>query len=303
MNKGKRREIVKIFPFLLVSGLFILIDGLALLVTNTFEAAGISAFENPNDPWDLVYFFLTLLLFTGAILLISKFHRQTVKGVFLGSIGLLSFYVFYALSATVIPELWSMGFSIAATAVLIIVLVKYPEWYVIDVCGVIMSVGSIATFGVSLNILLVIVLLIGMAIYDAISVYKTGHMISLADTVLKLKLPVMLVVPRIRNYSLIRETRSLKERLKEGEERNAFFIGLGDIVFPGILVTSTFYNITSNGLLIASSVMLGTLFGFILLMASVVKGKPQAGLPYLCSGAILGYLISSYLLFGGLVGL
>jgi len=303
MNKGKRREIVKIFPFLLVSGLFILIDGLALLVTNTFEAAGISAFENPNDPWDLVYFFLTLLLFTGAILLISKFHRQTVKGVFLGSIGLLSFYVFYALSATVIPELWSMGFSIAATAVLIIVLVKYPEWYVIDVCGVIMSVGSIATFGVSLNILLVIVLLIGMAIYDAISVYKTGHMISLADTVLKLKLPVMLVLPRIRNYSLIKETRSLKERLKEGEERNAFFIGLGDIVFPGILVTSTFYNITSNGLLIASSVMLGTLFGFILLMASVVKGKPQAGLPYLCSGAILGYLISSYLLFGGLVGL
>jgi len=166
-----------------------------------------------------------------------------------------------------------------------------------------MSVGSIVTFGISLNILLVIVLLIGMAVYDAISVYKTRHMIDRADTVLKLKLPVMLVVPRIRNYSLIKETRSLKERLKEGEERNAFFIGLGDIVFPGILVTSTFYNITSNGLLIASSVMLGTLFGFILLMASVVKGKPQAGLPYLCSGAILGYLISSYLLFGGLVGL
>jgi len=303
MNKGEKREIAEIFPFLLMGGLFILIDGLALLVTNTFEAAGVSAFENPNDPLDLVYFFLTLLLFTGVIILISKFHKQTVKGVFLGSIGLLSFYVFYSLSATVIPELWSMGFSIAATAALIIVLVKYPEWYVIDACGVIMSVGSIVTFGISLNILLVIVLLIGMAIYDAISVYKTRHMIDLADTVLKLKLPVMLVVPRIRNYSLIKETRSLKERLKEGEERNAFFIGLGDIVFPGILVTSTFYNITSNGLLIALSVMLGTLFGFILLMASVVKGKPQAGLPYLCSGAILGYLISSYLLFGGLVGL
>jgi presenilin-like A22 family membrane protease len=92
----------------------------------------------------------------------------------------------------------------------------------------------------------------------------------------------------------------LKEKLEE--ERSAFFIGLGDIVFPGILVASTFYNIASNGLLIALSVMLGTLFGFIALMASVVKGKPQAGLPYLCSGAILGYLISSYILFGKLVG-
>jgi presenilin-like A22 family membrane protease len=32
-----------------------------------------------------------------------------------------------------------------------------------------------------------------------------------------------------------------------------------------------------------------------LLMIFVMKGKPQAGLPYLCSGAILGYLISSYI--------
>jgi len=51
------------------------------------------------------------------------------------------------------------------------------------------------------------------------------------------------------------------------------------------------------------SVMLGTLVGFAVLMRAVMKGKPQAGLPYLCSGAILGYLVSSYLLFGELVGL
>jgi presenilin-like A22 family membrane protease len=38
-------------------------------------------------------------------------------------------------------------------------------------------------------------------------------------------------------------------------------------------------------------------------MKSVIKGKPQAGLPYLCTGAILGYLVSSYIVFGGIVGL
>jgi presenilin-like A22 family membrane protease len=78
---------------------------------------------------------------------------------------------------------------------------------------------------------------------------------------------------------------------------------LGDVVMPGVLVVSAFHNAPSNGLLIALSVMLGTLFGFVLLMAFVIKGKPQAGLPYLCSGAILGYLVSSYILFGELVGL
>jgi len=197
----------------------------------------------------------------------------------------------------------SLFLSITAVAILVILLVKYPEWYVIDVCGIILGVGAIAMLGISLSVLLVIVLLIGLAIYDAISVYKTKHMIELADTVLYLKLPVILVVPKIRKYSLLKETKSLKEKLKDDEERDAFFMGLGDVIMPGVLVASTFQNVPSNGLIIALSVMLGTLFGFTVLMKAVVKGKPQAGLPYLCSGAILGYLVSSYMLFGELVGL
>jgi len=147
------------------------------------------------------------------------------------------------------------------------------------------------------------VMLIGLSIYDAISVYKTKHMIDLADAVMDLKLPVMLVVPKTREYSLLKETKGLKEKIEEKEEREAFFMGLGDIVMPGILVASSFYNIPDNGFLIALSVMIGTLVGFAVLMSVVIKGKPQAGLPYLCSGAILGYMISSYLISGGLAGL
>jgi presenilin-like A22 family membrane protease len=113
----------------------------------------------------------------------------------------------------------------------------------------------------------------------------------------------MLVVPKTRTYSLIKETKGIKEKLEEKEEREAFFLGLGDIVFPGILVVSAFQNIQVNGLIVALFVMIGTLIGFAVLMSIVTKGKPQAGLPYLCSGAILGYFVSSYLLFGELVGL
>ena len=304
MNKSNKREIKDIFPFFVMGGLFVLVDGLALSVTGPFEAAGVRAFENSNDPLNLAYFTLTLLVFTVVILLISKFwKKQLVQGIILGAVGLLAFYVFAPLLAIGIPELWALVLSTVATAILIVVLVKYPEWYVIDICGIIVGIGSITMLGISLSVFLVIVLLAVLAIYDAISVYKTKHMIDLADTVLELKLPIILVIPKIRNYSLIKETKSLKEKLEDGEERNAFFVGLGDIVIPGILVVSTFHNITNYGLLISFSVILGTLFGFTVVMASVVKGKPQAGLPYLCSGAILGYLVSSYLLFGELVGI
>jgi len=304
MKKDKKREMKDIFPVFLMGGLFVLIHSLSLLVIRPFEAADMVAFENPNDPMNLVSFFLIMLLFTVAILLVAKFwKKQLIQGIILGATGFIAFYVFYPLLAIVVPEVVSLFLSITAVAILVTLLVKYPEWYVIDVCGIILGVGAIAMLGISLSVLLVIVLLIGLAIYDAISVYKTKHMIDLADTVLYLKLPVILVVPKIRKYSLLKETKSLKEKLKDDEERDAFFMGLGDVIMPGVLVASTFQNVPSNGLLIALSVMLGTLFGFTVLMAVLIKGKPQAGLPYLCSGAILGYLVSSYILFGELVGL
>jgi len=306
MDKEKKAERRDIFPFLITGALFVLIDSLALLITRPFEAAGIIAFENPTDPLNLVFFFSTLIVFTVIILLVSKFRmKQLVQGIVLGSTGLLFFYVIYPFLAAAVPELWSLVFSVTVVAFMLILLIRFPEWYVIDTCGILVGSATLAMLGISLNISLIIILLIGMAAYDAISVYQTKHMIDLADTVLDLKLPIMLVIPKKRKYSLMKETKSLKQKLKDQEEREASFIGLGDIIMPGSLVVSTFYNLSSNGLLIALSVMLGTLFGFAVLAVSLVKGKgkPQAGLPYLCSGAILGYVVSSYLLFGGLVGL
>jgi presenilin-like A22 family membrane protease len=238
------------------------------------------------------------------ILLIAKFwKKQLIQLIILFAVGYTSFYIFLPLFSLVIfNSIVTVFLSIILAVCLVVILVKYPEWYIIDLCGIIIGAGAVALFGISLSILLVLILLIGLAVYDAISVYKTKHMIDLADTVMDLKLPVLLVVPKIRHYSLLKETKRLKEKLKDGEKREAFFMGLGDVVMPGILVAAT-YTTIPNGLPVALSVLAGTLVGFIILMTFVIKGKPQAGLPLLCSGAILGYLISSYVFFGTLVGL
>jgi presenilin-like A22 family membrane protease len=300
---------VEAVPLFTMGGLFVLIDALALLATTPLEAsAGTSAasaavaFGNPNDPWNLAYFFLVLIVFTAVILLVSKFwKKQAVKIIFLGAITLLDGFVFYSLLTTVLSVGLSLGLSLAASAVILIMLVKNPEWYVIDISGILSAFGAIALVGISLSIPIVLVFLIAMAVYDAISVYKTKHMIDLASTALEQKLPVLFVIPKKRGYSFAKEVKSLKEKLKTGEKRDAFFLGLGDVVFPGILVVSAFYNLASNGLIMAMSVMLGTLAGFTVLTALVLKGKPQAGLPFLCTGAIIGYLLASYLIFGAFV--
>lgn len=302
MEKNKR-EIKEIFPGFLMGGLFVLIHGLALLVVRPFVAADMVAFENPNDPMNIVFFFLVMMFFTAAILLIAKFwKKQMIQVIILGATWVTAFYVFHPLLSFAFPEFWALFLSAIAAAILVISLLRYPEWYVIDICGIIIGAGATAILGISLSVFLAIVLLSVLAIYDAMSVYKTKHMIDLADTVLDLKLPVMLVLPKIRRYSLIEETKSLKEKIEHGEKRDAFFMGLGDVIMPGVLVASTFHNVANNGLLIAISVILGTLLGFTVLMAVVIRGRPQAGLPYLCTGAILGYIVSSYILFGELAG-
>jgi presenilin-like A22 family membrane protease len=320
MVKKKSKDSSEIFPVILMGGLFVLIHGLAILVTAPFVEAGVQpAFEDPDNPINIIFIFVILLVFTVIILLIAKFwKKQLIQAIILGAIGYTAAYLMYPLFTLVIPQTTSARIAlsnnyylvislsailaIVFAIILIYVLYKYPEWYVIDICGIIVGAGAIAIFGISLGVLLVIIFLIALAIYDAISVYKTKHMIDLADTVIDLKLPVLLVIPKIRHYSLIRETKSLKEKLKDDEERDAFFMGLGDIVMPGILVTAVYNNI-DGGLPIALSIIVGTLVGFAFLMTFVMKGKPQAGLPLLCGGAIAGYLISSLVFFGELRGL
>ena len=304
MSNDNKEKHTAIFPMLLMGGLFVIIHLLSIVIAKPFEDTGLDVFDNPNAPENLIIFFVIMLTVTLTILLIAKYwKKQFIQIIILGSIAYTSFFVFYPLLIFAVPYPLSLLLSLAATAALVVALIKFPEWYIINLCGIVVGVGAIGIFGISLSIFLVIVMLIGLAIYDAISVYKTKHMIDLADAVMDLKLPVMMVVPKTRTYSILKETKGLKEKLEDQEEREAFFMGLGDIVMPGILVVSSYYNIPDNGLLIALSVMIGTLVGFAVLMSVVIKGKPQAGLPYLCSGAILGYVISSLLLTGGLAGL
>jgi len=304
MDEQKQKGKKELLPIFFMGCFFVIINGFALLLSHIFIGAGMKVFEQANDPMNLVWVFITVLGMTLIILLIAKFwKKQLIQIIILFAVGYTSFYIFLPLLSLVISN-WmvTVFISIILAICLVVVLVKYPEWYIIDLCGIIIGAGAIALFGISLSILLVLILLIGLAIYDAISVYKTKHMIDLADTVMDLKLPVLLVVPKIRHYSLLKETKRLKEKLQDGDEREAFFMGVGDVVMPGILVATT-YTTISDGLPIALSVLIGTLVGFAALMVFVIKGKPQAGLPLLCSGAILGYLISSYVFFGTLVGL
>jgi presenilin-like A22 family membrane protease len=51
-------------------------------------------------------------------------------------------------------------------------------------------------------------------------------------------------------------------------------------------------------MLVGMGTLVGGLFGYMVLMTQVARGKPQAGLPLLNGGSILGYLVSGAIALG-----
>jgi len=79
----------------------------------------------------------------------------------------------------------------------------------------------------------------------------------------------------------------MKEKLQAGEERRkAFFMGLGDIVFPGILVATVYMEILV-GYLLPCLVLVGTLVGFSVLMTFVHQRKTAGRVTTALQGAFL----------------
>ncbi|MCU0862111.1 MAG: presenilin family intramembrane aspartyl protease, partial [Methanomassiliicoccales archaeon] len=88
------------------------------------------------------------------------------------------------------------------------------------------------------------------------------------------------------------------------EERGAMFMGVGDAVIPSILTVSVFLTLPASSahfdhanLLVALGALLGSVAGFLVLMRYVAKGNPQAGLPLLNGGAIIGFGLAYLLVF------
>src|SRR6056297_3577056 len=301
--------------------LFLLIQLGSLALVQTFFEQGYQAVENPDDPTNSLLYIGAILLATLGFLAAFKYDLDwIVRVVIVATSGLLAWYVFSALFPMVVAVALGSAVSVA--------LWVYPEWYVVDTAGVLMGAGAAGLFGITFGILPALVLLSVLAVYDAISVYGTEHMLDLADGVMDLRIPAILVIPLSLSYSLLEEETDTSESEAstdkgeqddasetdvddeagvdedaEDDDRDVFFIGLGDAVIPGVLVASAAFFSPAPQFAVpiielnlpALLALIGTLGGLLVLMRMVMKGRAHAGLPLLNGGAIAGYLLGSLL--------
>jgi presenilin-like A22 family membrane protease len=256
---------------------------LALAITPAITASGNRVFEDPTSASNPFLYMLIILVFTALLLLAMRMKQGWVIGGFI--LVSIASSIYYVLVAFMSPFA-----ALLPTLAALLLLRFYPEWYVIDAFGILVCAGISSLFGVSMTVLPAMLLLLVLAVYDAISVYKTRHMVSLAEGVIKIKAPLLFVVPKSRDYSFRKDQVAVAP---EGGTRGAYFLGLGDAVIPTILVISANWSLPAASFyginLPALGGMLGTYLGFLLLMTTS-RDRPQAGLPFLNSGVILGFL-------------
>lgn len=288
-------------------GLFILaVQIISLVLAAPLTSYDLKAFDNPQSLWNPVFYIVLIIVFSAVLLIIIKFNIRWIISLFIVfAVFSTLIYVLFGVGVMLFPEQSKATFSLVdvdipvivipvvlASLVLTALMVVYPEWYIVDAVGILTAAGASALFGISLSIVPTVILLVLLAVYDFIAVYKTKHMVKLAEGVMDLKLPILFVLPRKLNYSYVR---SKMQKLEPGKEREAYFMGLGDAVMPTILAVSAnaflkapaigFVNVPALGTIV------GTLVSYAVLMYFVMKGKPQAGLPFLCTGAIVGFLL------------
>ena len=249
--------------------LFVVVQLGALALVPSFEASGYQPVENPQDPTNSLIYIVAIVVMTGFMLAAFRYEFDwAIRLLIIGVSAWLSWYVFAAFVSPLLAAIPALAVGIG--------LLVHPEWYVIDTAGVLMGAGAAGLFGISFGLLPALVLLSFLAVYDAISVYGTEHMLSLAEGVMDLNIPVVLVIPLSLSYSLLDDDFSgandvheddadgdRAERSSGGDDhadadgdatedaveggdadeetdgsRDAFFIGLGDAVIPAVLVAS-----------------------------------------------------------------
>lgn len=336
------QKMENLVPYIIMAAFILIVQVGSLWLSATEYIASQPPLDNPESVSWSAFYIVALVIFSLIIVfLIKRSKTFIIRGIIYLAISVTLYYVFTAL----LDKAVGLNFTIQIISVLAAIaftflLYKFPEWYIIDFAGLMISIGACAVIGVSLSYIPIIVLMIGLLIYDFISVYKTKHMLTLANGMMDLKLPILFVIPKKWSYSFVDENFSdddedeKKEKAetkgagtasaadvavaaatvaadtdaaadaaagtaidpaveiqKKKKKSDALFMGLGDAVIPTLLVVSANRFIEHEGFISMPSLftIVGTFVGFAVLMYVVSKGKPQAGLPFLNTGAIIGF--------------
>lgn len=243
----------------------------------------------PISFFNLLIYFLIITLVSLAVLKISK------KG---GSIMLQVFFILAVFSG--LDILFGTFVGEPGATILAVGLIAFRFFKPTVLIHNLLIVGGLAGIGGMLGLTLfprdVIILLIILAVYDVIAVYKTKHMVKMAEEMIKKRVILGIIVPeKVLGFKAsmidVEHDKIPAGRISKPGERVKFMIlGGGDLALPLLLIAS----VAHRNILHSIIILIFSLFGLLAmnLIFIKLKSRPMPALPPLAFFSILGYLVS-----------
>jgi len=246
--------------------------------------------ERPEieGPVTFVYIMIAILIGTGLLLLLVRLKKIRVWK------AMYFFAVWMTCSITIGVFTYSI---IAFPLCLLLALFKVykPNVWIHNLTELFIYAGIAIIFVPLLDIVWVALLLLAISAYDMFAVWKSGHMVSLAEFQTKSKAFAGVLL----SYKLKLKPKSGKKAKrgeKAGEEQKSAVLGGGDIAFPMIFAGVVMDTMIRTGIhtkifaflysLIIPAIVTVFLFA---LLAKARSDRFYPAMPFLTAGCFLGY--------------
>lgn len=249
--------------------------------------------ENESNSW--IFIMVPLLIGTMIFLLLVKFKLKKVwKAWFFLSIFLalgIAFYPYVLYLFNLIGLELALSFTLVLSLFLTYYKIFKHNLFIHNFTEVFVYGGIAALFVPIINITSGIILLILIAIYDAYAVWKSKHMIKMAEFQTDSGIFAGLSIP----YSLGKKKKrksdpSGKAKTKLLVKERVAILGGGDVAFPMIFSGAV---LKMTGLYWPSLfIIVGASVGLSVVLIFGKKGRFYPAMPFISSGCLLGYLLT-----------
>ena len=250
--------------------------------------------ERPELESSSAFIYIIFAVFMGTILilLLIRLKLRRVWKVW------FAFAVAMTISTTFGVFINNVLIAVALGVVMALYKILKPNFYVQNISELFMYTGIAVIFVPLLNVFWMSMLLIVISIYDAYAVWKSKHMVKMANFMTESQVFAGLTIPykkqKGKTSISMKIPKSQNYKVVESKERIAL-LGGGDIAFPLLFSGSVMQSLINGGLTKLSSffiVQLITVFVTLALGLLFVYGKKDKfypAMPFISTGAFIGF--------------
>lgn len=223
----------------------------------------------------LLAFIIVVMLFVVRFKLLSKivFWLFLILVVFSGSQVVLDIF-------------FNFPWDVIGAFIVLLVFLSWRSVISHDVAMVLGLAGIGAALGVSITPTLAIIALIILSFYDIIAVYKTRHMVKMAEGMIQTGAIFGFIIP-VDAKNFLSSRREAQARIGE----KFMILGSGDIGLPVIFLGSLMRESLAEAVIVAIFALIGVMLTHILFI-NQRKRAAMAALPPIATLCLVGYVVA-----------